>query len=194
MRSVLHCDVMKIPSPKFSASSQGFTIVEIIVVILLVSLLSTVAMSRFIGGNTFNAAILRDQIISLSRIALQSSLGRKDVTLTITPNPGGSEVTITVADINGTIESSTISLDSLTSFSGDINQTASCAVTPAAGVITNVTPMTIAFGSLGQLEDSGVTGNVAAITSGLRLCINNEVNNSICMSPSGYAYKGDCDV
>ena len=68
--------------------------------------------------------------------------------------------------------------------------------TATAGVntITNVTPMTVAFGALGDLGISGVTGSTGAVTSALRICINDVAVNSICFAPSGFAYAGVCDV
>jgi hypothetical protein len=54
--------------------------------------------------------------------------------------------------------------------------------------------MTIAFGGLGDLRTSGVTGSTGAITSAVRICINDSATMSVCVSPSGFAYAGDCDA
>ena len=178
-----------------SAQPKGFTIIELVIVIVLIGIISAIIMSRFLGGNTFTPSIVQQQIISLARIAQQSSLGRADVTLTITPNAGGDQVTIEAEESAGatTIQAVTIPMDSVT-LSGDINKTASCAVDDGDTAITNAAPMVLDFGELGDLQDSGIGGGAAAITSAVRICINNSAADSICVAPSGFAYAGDCDV
>lgn len=174
-------------------SRYGFTIIEMIVAILLMTILGVVVISRFADSNSLNADVVRDIVVSMSRTALQNSLGRSSVTLTITPSAGGDEATIETSDAGGTIRSETVSLRSIT-LSGDINITDSCEVTPGAANITNAAPMTISFGTLGDLGTSGVTGSTGAVTSAVRICINNIATDSVCVSPSGFAYAGDCDV
>tara|TARA_R110002073_G_scaffold56746_3_gene144130 strand:+ start:2241 stop:2924 length:684 start_codon:yes stop_codon:yes gene_type:complete len=173
--------------------AAGFTLIETVIVILILSIISAVAISRIMSGNALNAIIVRDQIISLSRTAQQNALGRSDVDLIITPSAGGDEITLSTSDTSGTIESYTFSLSSV-SLSGDINDTDSCAVTSGADGITNAAPMTLTYGELGDLGVSGVAGSTGAVTSALRICLNDTASESICVSPSGFAYEGDCDV
>jgi len=171
----------------------GFTIIEMIVAILLMTILGVVVMSRFADSNSLTGDVARDMIVSMSRTALQNSLGRSTVTLTITPSAGGGEATIETSDAGGTIRTETVSLRSV-SLSGDINITDSCEVTPGVSSISNAAPMTISFGTLGDIGVSGVTGNTGAVTSAVRICVNNLASDSVCVSPSGFAYAGDCDV
>lgn len=180
-------------SAKTVGRQAAFTLVEIVVVILVLGIISAVAMSRILGGNTFNAIIVRDQIVSLARTAQQNALGRSDVSMTITPGAGGNDVTLVTSDSGGTIKTVTLALDTV-SLRGDINDTDSCETTAGADAITNAAPMTLAFGELGNLDTSGVTGSTGAITSALRICLNNTASESVCVSPSGFAYAGDCDV
>jgi len=174
-------------------SASGFTVVEIVIAIVLVAIVSMVAMSRLVEGNGFNAIIVRDEIISIARTAQQNSLGRADVSMTITPNVGGDSVTIVTSYAGGNIKSITAPLESV-SLSGDINDTDSCSVTSGVDAITSANPMTLAFGELGDLDVSGVTGSTGAITSAVRICLNDTASESVCVSPSGFAYAGDCDV
>lgn len=170
----------------------GFTLVEIIIVLVIVAVLAVFAISRFLSASTFNAPVIRDQLVSIVRTAQQNSLGRPDVSVAITPSSDGSSVTITSSDNGGTVSSYQTNLRDV-SLSGDINTTASCGATPGGQSITNANPMTINFGELGDLAVSGVTGSTGAVTSALRVCVNNNPVNSVCVSPSGFAYPGDCD-
>lgn len=178
-----------------SKAQAGYTLIELIAAIVLIGIAVAFAMSRLLDNNTFTASIVQQQIISLARIAQQSSLGRSNVTLTITPSVDGSEVTIDAEESGGTvtIQSVTISMDSVT-LSGDINKTASCAVDDGDTPISNVAPMLLNFGELGDLGVSGIGGGAAAITSAIRICINDIASDSVCVAPSGFAYAGDCDV
>ncbi len=171
---------------------NGFTIIEIVVAIVVVAILSAVVIGRFLGPNEFNGIIVRDQIVSMTRIAQQASLGRADVSLTITPNVAMDELPLEVSEIGGVVRTSTIDMNGVT-LSGDINKTDSCLIDDGDTAITSVAAMTINFDELGDLEASGVTGFTGAITSSLRVCVNNEAVESVCVSPAGFAYPGVCD-
>ncbi len=172
---------------------NGLTIVEMLIVIVIVGILAVVAFARIIEPNSFNASIVRDQIISLGRVAQQGALGRPGVSLSLTPNGAGDTLTIDFSDSGGTIESAVIDLDGVDSFAGDVNTTASCGSTPGATAITNAAPMTLNFDELGDLTASGF-GAGTAVTSAVRICINDDAQSSVCVSPAGFVYAGDCDV
>jgi len=198
MRETTMLSEMKTNHPNKNVDRQqriqlGFTVIELVIVILILSVVSIVTMSRIIGGNSFNAIIVRDQIISLARTAQQNALGRANVSMTITPNVGSDSVTIVTSYAGGNIGSFTAPLDNV-SLAGDINDTASCAVTSGVDAITNTAPLTLTFGEYGDLGVSGVTGSTGAVTSAVRICLNDTASESICVSPSGFAYAGDCDV
>ena len=179
---------------KNNVGNNGFTLVEMVIVIIIVSILSVVVISRLSNRNSFNGIIVRDQIISLARSAQQNSLGRANIELTITPNAAGSNVTIANKQGAAVITSTTLSMQSLT-LEGDVNTTSSCAG-GGSNTISSSAPMRIAFGELGDLGGSGVVGAgyPTAVSSAVRVCINDEVSYSVCVSPTGFAYAGDCDV
>ncbi|MBL4670563.1 MAG: prepilin-type N-terminal cleavage/methylation domain-containing protein [Flavobacteriales bacterium] len=178
---------------QLSRAAAGFTVIEIVTVIIILAILSSVAMSRILSGNALNAIVVRDQIISLARTAQQNALGRSDVDLVITPSASGDEITLTTNDNAGVIESYTFSLSTV-ELSGDINNTDSCAATSGADAISNAAPLTLTFGELGDLGVSGVTGSTGAVTSAVRIRLNDTASESVCVSPSGFSYAGDCDV
>ena len=179
--------------------SHGFTVVEIVIVILLIGIISTVAISRLLEGDTYNAAVVRDQIISLARAGHQRSLGRSNVALIIRPNGNNIELTTAAdfVDANDYSSLQTSSIDARSvAVSGDVNITANCGVTPGTDLLTNASPMVIQFDELGDLYRGGVTGAVGypfTVTTAVRLCINNDPIVSICFSPAGFAFPGGCE-
>ena len=173
--------------------TRGFTIIEFVIVILIAGVLSAVVFARFFDNQQFNGIILRDRIIAAARAAQQSALGRADVVLTITPNAGATQVTVNLSEVGGTIQSLVVDSRGVT-LSGDVDVTSSCGTVAGTNAITNANPMTLEFGELGDLETSGVTGSTAVPTTSVRICINDSATESVCVSPSGFAYGGDCDV
>lgn len=175
--------------------SIGFTIVELVIVIFVLGVISATVMSRFSDENAFTGLVVRDQIISQARRAQQGAFGRSPITMVFTPNEPGTAATLEVLEASAALSSSTISINALT-ITGDTDVTDSCASTAGAG-ITDSAPFTLTFGELGDLvASSGVagSGSFGAPTKAVRLCINEDVNYSVCFSPAGFAYVGDCDV
>jgi MSHA pilin protein MshC len=176
--------------------SIGFTIVELVIVILVLAVISVTAMSRFSDENAFTGLIVRDQIISQARRAQQGSFGRADMTMVFTPNGAGTEATVEVLEASAALSSVTVSINSLT-ITGDTDVTTSCASIDGTSSITDTAPFTLTFGALGDLvASSGVAGaaSFGLPTTAVRLCINQDINYSMCVSPAGFAYAGDCDV
>lgn len=177
----------------YGGVGPGFTVVEFIVVIVIIAIVSAITIARFAGSDAFNPITVRDQLISMARTAQQSALGRSPVSLTVTPNAAGSEVVIQSVDGAGVIEEVALSLAGV-SLSADINNTSSCEAS-SAPPISSAAPLTIAFGSLGNLADTTVVNGATGtpVNSALRICVNDSATYSVCVSPSGFAYGGDCD-
>jgi MSHA pilin protein MshC len=182
-----------IPRLVFLQRCRGFTVVEIIITILIISILAVSVYSRLSDNNTFEGLIVRDQIISLARIAQQNALGRQDVELRVTPT-GSGDVTIETRTGTTTLQSVTTSISSLT-LESDVNNTASCSG-GASNTLSSSDYLRLRFAELGDLEDSGVVnaGYPSAVSSAVRICINDDPILSVCVSPGGFAYAGDCDA
>lgn len=172
--------------------ATGFTLIEAVIVITLIGIISVVTISRFLGGNAFNPLAVQGQIVSMIRAGQQSALGRNDVEVTLTPNGTGTELTVELEDISGAIETQTVELRGVT-LSGDVNDTDSCEVTSGATTISSGSPMILRFEELGDLGNSGF-GAGTAVTTAVRICVNNDADFSVCVSPAGFAYEGNCDV
>lgn len=171
----------------------GFTVIEIIVTLLLIAILGAMFMARLGSANAFNGVVIRDQIISLTRLAQQNAFGREDLELIFQPD-GSGEATITVSSGAEQLEQVSVPVTSV-SLTGDRDVANSCTVTPGGNTISAGNPLRLHFGTLGQLvASSGVGTDVGVVNRSVRVCVNNDSDLSVCISPSGYAYTGDCDV
>ncbi|MFT7410617.1 MAG: MSHA pilin protein MshC, partial [Oleispira sp.] len=58
---------------------QGFTLIELITVIILLGILSAFAASRFPSSQSYSTAIITNQFIASARLAQQTALSRTSV-------------------------------------------------------------------------------------------------------------------
>lgn len=181
------------PMVVWNAQVDGFTLVEMVVAILILGVISAVTIARFADGNAANGIVLRDQIVASVRQAQQSAFGREDVEFRLTPNVSGSEATIEVSEANGMIIQTTVPMASV-SLNADRDVTSSCGVTPGSNAVTSANPIVIDFGGLGEITSAEVGGSSGAVNTSLKICVDNQTVTSVCISPAGFAYVGDCDV
>lgn len=175
----------------------GFSTIEVIIAILLLGIMSAVAVSRMMGTDSYNAFIVRDQIVSMARSAQQKAIGRSDVVLTIQPDGDNLDIFIE-AGVNGDFEQvqSARTRRQSVSLRADVDELASCAAVQGEHPVTNDNPMVIAFDALGDVLHAGVLNTVSEglpVTTGLRICVNSDPLMSVCISRTGFAYVGDCD-
>ncbi|MES3007214.1 MAG: type II secretion system protein [Pseudomonadota bacterium] len=183
----------------FNRRDKGFTIIELVITIMVIGILAAFAMSRLLGANVFNSTVVRDQIITLARSTQQQALGRSDVALILRPNADELQL-LTVedfVDINSytELQSAVVGMSTV-SLSGDVNITDSCGVTPGTDLIGNSEPMVVQFDELGDLFRGGVTDNAGypvVATTAMRICVDDDPRVSICFSPAGLAFAGDCE-
>lgn len=159
---------------KTQQHQSGFTLLELIMVIILMGILAVSARAAFTGPDRFTGKIVQDQVISSLRLAQQAALAKNDGNqVTATLSTSGNDLVLTVAHASyssvRTIDASGASLTwSTTSLSG------SC------GPVTGSLPHTMVFDSRGE-------------TTRTRLCVSGSNPTSICLSALGFAYAGDCD-
>ncbi|MDO8907114.1 MAG: prepilin-type N-terminal cleavage/methylation domain-containing protein [Pseudohongiella sp.] len=170
-------------------TSDGFSVIELVIVIVVIGIITGVAMARALRSDTYNPALARDQIIAMSRSAQQKSIGRSDVVLQLQPT--GSALAINILDSTGLVQSASPALANV-GLRGDINVLGSCSVVAGGADITQGNPFILRYDSLGDLLEGGPANAVAAVSKGARACINGDPALSVCWSAAGFAYAGDC--
>lgn len=155
---------------------QGFTLIELIMVIILLGVLSVFAVSRFPSKQPFSTVIINNQLLASARLAQQTSLSRAssaaNITLTVSENSG--EWNLAIASGGNTLFLTQVEQGS-ESIRFGTSLTGSCSSLATA-------PFTVTFDG---------DGNRIPFQN-LRVCVDSDTDLELCISPSGYAYEGTC--
>lgn len=165
---------------------QGFTLIELITVIILLGILSAFAVSRFSSSQSYSTAVIKNQLIASIRLAQQTAMSRTSVN-------SASSVGQTQLQITGDTDNWFLNITS-----GPINYNAqverdneqvrygtNTSVSCSALTASTSTPLVLTFNG---------DGNRVPATA-LRICVDrpsSAADIELCISPSGYAYEGAC--
>ncbi len=155
---------------------RGFTLIELVTVIILLGILSTFAISRFPSTQSYSTTIIKNQLLASARLAQQTSLSRASsaVNVTLIVSEVAGQWNLNVAGGEGINFSAQVERGSEQVRFGS-NLVAACSALAAA-------PVTITFDG---------DGNRIPFQN-LRVCIDSTRDLELCISPSGYAYEGSC--
>ena len=159
--------------------SRGFTLVELILVLLLVSALAVLGTGLFSNTSSYATRALYDQIISQSRLAQQVALGRHGSSTTqFTISDSANQYVLAVR--NGAFNTSRELPQEGVQISWKDSGTTNC-----SGGSTS--SLTVNFDGAGNLISP----------SGLRrptlICLTGSQTRSVCLSTLGFAHEGPCD-
>ena len=178
-------------------TNSGFTIIELVIAIMVIGIIGAVAASRLLGADAFDLIAAREQIVSILRMAQQRAIGHQDVVVTL--QPSGDDLVISLEDSAGNLISPVTTALPAGLLSADVDVLASCSTPPDSdNVATDDKPLHVEFDALGDLMIGGVVDGTPAypvdVTTGMRICLNNDPVMSICISAAGFAYTGNCDA
>lgn len=182
---------MKLPTNK---SDDGFTVVELIIAIVLIGIVGAVAFSRFLSGSVFNASGAQDAIITIAHSAQQASLGRPNTSFEIDASGGDWVFSAVAGSPTVTIRSLSVPSDNVVLETGSAAATANTCANSFNTAVANDFRLTFdTTGNLVDFTNNSTTETVNASFNGVRICVNDDVSLSVCVSPAGYAHEGDCD-
>lgn len=162
-------------------SIRGFTLVELISVLVLVAVVGGVLVGRLIDTDSYNEVLARDQLLSIARMAQQLGFSRSSVELYFLDT--GSEVKV-VARVGGIEQTSRTFPKSEVTIMVDGTSTSG-----SPGVCSDLSsPVTLQFDSNAELSGAYPSGNY---NQGFPICFNGNTPN-LCISPAGFAHLGSC--
>jgi MSHA pilin protein MshC len=144
-----------------SARVEGFTLVELVMVMVLTGILAVYAIPKFVDNKSFNARGFHDETLAALRYAQKSAIAqRRTVCVAFTTT----SVSLTVAqnpDV-GTCD---------TPLTGPTSGNAQYVVTASSGVNFTAAPSSFSFNARGQATLSGArqTMQVSGVTSSIRV-------------------------
>lgn len=164
---------------------KGFTLIELIIVIILISILSALGVGLLVGTDGFSARVSGDQWLTSLRLSQRLALLKQSssalVSMTVTQSSSDWNISIDFSGIqlnSFDIERNRVNFHSTTS-----DFASSCDALPSATF-----PLTLYFDGYGDLVTSGRT----QLSTNTRFCFENGNSEELCISPSGYAYAGTC--
>lgn len=167
-----------------AARAAGFTLVELVAVIVLLSILGVVVMARLPSPNLFAPALLSQALVAEARVARQVAAARHDavVTLSVSADPAGWRVEL-VSDVDGILRNQLV----------EASDTAIVASSgSASATLDATTPVSLTFDRAGRLSGVTIGGAAGAPALGLALTVSGVGDREICVYPSGYASGSAC--
>jgi MSHA pilin protein MshC len=152
--------------------SSGFTLVELIMVIILIGILSALGVGLFTRSSAFSPLLVTQQLQSATLLAQQAALAGNPVnSITIEPKAGSLEFTA---------GSSTFSIDS------NGVSIAYRRLKQSTTFTQIVSAYTIGFGNMGWVETPNARDSTEFRISG-------DTTYFVCLSSLGAVYQGKCD-
>ena len=172
---------------KYSAGrtkALGFTIVELVVVIILLAILSTVALSRTVSTSAFAPATVSHQLQQDLKLAQATAMARQDTQVSFQLDLDGSDwrmITSNLAD--GVTHTTHIPAENT-----NIQLTQGLLVEQLA----DGGSLSLTFDSQGDLSALNVEGNLLSPDNGLLLEVLGDSDRSLCLYHTGYLANGTC--
>ncbi len=162
-------------------SQQGFTLVELVTVLVLLGVLSAVAFSRLGNVDSYRDSLFQNQLLSYLRLAQRSAVAHQGSVATLTLTRTNAESWNVSLSFGSPLQSLNYTLageNGLSYISGATNGSLSVSDTLAL-----------------QFDDDGDLNRitspvVATVSQSLSLSLN--AARQLCISPTGFAYEGSC--
>lgn len=183
--------------------NHGFTIIEMIAVVVLLGIVGVVVFSRFSDPSSFNQAAVKDSLITSIRQAQQAALGRSNVTFSIVET--ADQYQFLVKNGASVLSTQTIASQNIVLQTGTAEALSTATDSCASGTRfdQSVQGFVIGFDRRGNIASFDYDANPSTPElnedppsfdfNGVRICVNDLVTASVCVSPAGYAYEGNCD-
>lgn len=156
-----------------SKVNKGFTMIELIMVIVVLGVLSVSASSLFSSKSTYVTFIAKDQLISMALLAQQAALAQQNTTIVLCISQTSDEWTFEVRATNCT--------------TGDIYVQST-----AERANANLFQDALAFSS----PQSFTYNTSASLASGANVLFrfDGDSDEELCLASTGYAYSGFCQL
>lgn len=165
---------------------RGFTLIELIVVIIIISILGVLSIGLFSTPSQYSASLSGKQWLTQLRSAQLQALQKQDANSLVQflAQTNGNEWQLQILFQSNAITEVQVSAKDQRLALSDSDFSSACSALPSANL-----PLQFFYDGLGRL----VASDGSAINNNQRLCF--EGGSSVvnlCLAPSGLAYEGTC--
>ncbi|MAA71942.1 MAG: hypothetical protein CL679_09480 [Bermanella sp.] len=166
-------------------SAKGFTLIELIVVIILLSVLGAVSIGLFSAPSQYAVKLAADQWLSQFRFAQRLSFLKQSVSepVALVVNQSSNNWNSVTRQGSSTLNTFNIEYDSVS-----VRESSSDFTSPCSALPNMAFPKTFYFDGYGNAVDASRN----QLSTNQRICLIATNTVELCISPSGYAYEGSC--
>lgn len=165
--------------------SAGFTLIELIMVIVLISVISALGIGLLPSAERYKSPLFTDQLLNALRTTQRLALLRENPSdvLSLLISRTSTEFQLQIMQSGSQVE-----LISIEHTGVNLAFSSSDFTTPCASLAVSVLPYTLYFNGAGERSDA----SRVQTNTNLRVCILVTPPRELCIAPSGYAYAGSC--
>lgn len=162
----------------------GFTIVELITVVILLGILSAVAFARMGSSSAFEPAMLMQQIDEELRLAQKLATARQDSQITFTLSLSGNQWQCqTSSNVDGILRTAVIERN---------NSSIVATSSSNSAALDATTTLSLQMDGIGNLTTATLGVNSANVDMGIHLLIGGDSQRDLCVYPTGYVAHAAC--
>lgn len=164
---------------------KGFTLIELIIVIVLISILSAVGIGLFSSPSQYTPSLASEAWINQLRYSQRQSFLKSQLTqpLLLTISRTSNVWRFSLSQAGQFIDEFDIEHNGLFLNYSNVSFSSECPLLSAMSF-----PATFRFDGYGELVDNSNN----KLNSNHRFCVPSTNSKNWCLSPSGYAYGGEC--
>jgi len=164
---------------------SGFTLIEMVAVLVLLGILSAVAFPRFATFDSYRDRVFRDTLLTSLRLAQRTALSHNSATVDWRLNRSAAQNWLYALDINSAQQMSEILVsDQTIVYSASLSAGGNI-----AGNLALSNTLTLRYDQSGNLIWANDGTSSGALNSSMQLTANGQ---QLCISLTGFAYEGTC--